>query len=169
MTYSIVLVNLIPYVLNSNVLYCIAAICYIYLKFFQASPLWDEETRLCQGLTRDQISRIPTRVFKSDTGKDTTKSKNAANLDTTNTEEPSGSAKVDDDDCKSATGVDNDSKGATEVDDIEECHVCYSEFVDNETLRILPCSHEFHIQCIDQWIRVSDVSVQKMGGGGWKE
>ena len=85
-------------------------------------------------------------------------SKNAANLDTPNTEEPSGSTNVDDDDCKGAKGVDV----------MEECHICYSQFVDNETLRILPCSHEFHIQCTDQWIRVSVVSVQKRREG-WKE
>ena len=122
---------------------------------FQTSPLWDEEAGLCQCLTRDEINRIPTRVFKSCKGKDTIKSKNAANLDTTNTEEPSGSTNVDDDDCKGATGVDH----------MEECHICCSEFVDNETLRILPCSHEFHIQCTDQWIRVSVVSVQKRERG----
>ena len=101
-----------------------------------------------QGLTRDQISRIPTRVFKRDTGKDTTQ-----------TEEASGSAKVDDDDSK-------DAKGVEAMDATTECPICYSEFADNETLRILPCSHEFHIQCIDQWIEVRVVSIQDGGGGG---
>ncbi|KAK9269907.1 hypothetical protein L1049_025480 [Liquidambar formosana] len=35
-----------------------------------------------------------------------------------------------------------------------ECSVCLSEFQEDETVRLLPkCSHAFHIQCIDTWLR----------------
>lgn len=37
-------------------------------------------------------------------------------------------------------------------EDTKECHICMSEFVDMEILRILPCFHEFHTPCIDKWI-----------------
>ncbi|XP_051124378.1 RING-H2 finger protein ATL51-like [Andrographis paniculata] len=34
-----------------------------------------------------------------------------------------------------------------------ECAVCLNEFVENESLRVLPkCSHAFHVPCIDMWL-----------------
>ena len=134
--------------------------------FFQTLLRLDEDGGRSQGLTKEQISRLPTRVFKSSTGKDTTKSKNrkrrsknADNLDTTNSEEPSGSAKVDGSDC---------AKGVEAKDTMKECHICMSEFVNNEKLRILTCFHEFHTKCIDKWIKVRIVSIHlvDVGGGG---
>lgn len=35
-----------------------------------------------------------------------------------------------------------------------DCSVCLSEFLEDESVRLLPkCSHAFHIQCIDTWLR----------------
>ncbi|XP_028752334.1 RING-H2 finger protein ATL54-like [Neltuma alba] len=35
-----------------------------------------------------------------------------------------------------------------------ECSVCLGEFQEDESLRLLPkCSHAFHAQCIDTWLR----------------
>uniref|UniRef100_A0A5B7BNP9 RING-type E3 ubiquitin transferase n=1 Tax=Davidia involucrata TaxID=16924 RepID=A0A5B7BNP9_DAVIN len=35
-----------------------------------------------------------------------------------------------------------------------ECAVCLNEFVDDESLRLLPkCSHAFHLPCIDTWLK----------------
>lgn len=35
-----------------------------------------------------------------------------------------------------------------------DCSVCLSEFQEDERLRLLPkCSHAFHIDCIDMWLR----------------
>ena len=116
-----------------------------------------------RGLTRHQISRLPTRVFKSGTGKDITKSKsckrvtrNAAKIGIINSEQPSGSGKVDDDDSKGFKGVEA-------TDAIKECNICMSKFVNNEKLRILTCFHEFHIKCIDKWIKVRVVSTRGRG------
>jgi hypothetical protein len=32
------------------------------------------------------------------------------------------------------------------------CAVCLSDFCDGETLRSLPCGHQFHVDCCDQWL-----------------
>ncbi|CZT53227.1 uncharacterized protein RSE6_14699 [Rhynchosporium secalis] len=34
----------------------------------------------------------------------------------------------------------------------EECSICISDFVDDEEIRLLPCSHRFHRACIDPWL-----------------
>ncbi|KAJ6849986.1 putative E3 ubiquitin-protein ligase-like [Iris pallida] len=35
-----------------------------------------------------------------------------------------------------------------------DCSVCLSEFLEDESLRLLPeCSHAFHVQCIDTWLK----------------
>ncbi|GFY92086.1 RING/U-box superfamily protein [Actinidia rufa] len=35
-----------------------------------------------------------------------------------------------------------------------ECAVCLSEFIDDESLRLLPkCNHAFHLPCIDAWLK----------------
>lgn len=35
-----------------------------------------------------------------------------------------------------------------------DCSVCLGEFREEESLRLLPkCSHAFHVQCIDTWLR----------------
>ena len=35
------------------------------------------------------------------------------------------------------------------------CVVCMCDFEVRQTLRILPCSHEFHSKCVDKWLKVS--------------
>jgi len=34
------------------------------------------------------------------------------------------------------------------------CVVCMQDFEEGEQLRVLPCSHEFHTQCVDRWLKV---------------
>lgn len=38
---------------------------------------------------------------------------------------------------------------------IEPCSVCLEPFEDGDNLRMLPCFHQFHNQCIDTWLRRS--------------
>jgi E3 ubiquitin-protein ligase RNF181 len=37
----------------------------------------------------------------------------------------------------------------------EECAVCLKDFVAEDNLRAMPCTHAFHDQCIFQWLRLN--------------
>ncbi|KAG5193472.1 hypothetical protein JEQ12_019833 [Ovis aries] len=39
-----------------------------------------------------------------------------------------------------------------EEDATKICTICITEYTAGNMLRILPCSHEYHYQCIDQWL-----------------
>ncbi|XP_041059590.1 uncharacterized protein si:ch211-59o9.10 isoform X1 [Carcharodon carcharias] len=34
-----------------------------------------------------------------------------------------------------------------------QCHICFNDYVPREKLRILPCLHDYHSQCIDRWLK----------------
>jgi len=37
--------------------------------------------------------------------------------------------------------------------DQSSCVVCMCDFEEKQTLRVLPCSHEFHSKCVDKWLK----------------
>ena len=44
--------------------------------------------------------------------------------------------------------------GAAEAGkETETCVICLEEFSAGDTIRMLPCSHEYHSECIDNWLR----------------
>ncbi|KAG2327947.1 hypothetical protein Bca52824_010675 [Brassica carinata] len=40
-------------------------------------------------------------------------------------------------------------------DDCGECLICLEEFQAGHEVRGLPCAHNFHVECIDQWLRLN--------------
>ncbi|XP_060086317.1 uncharacterized protein LOC132565640 [Ylistrum balloti] len=41
----------------------------------------------------------------------------------------------------------------SEKQESEDCLICMCEYDQNDRLKMLPCFHEFHAQCIDKWIK----------------
>ncbi|KAI0988358.1 hypothetical protein GJ496_000421 [Pomphorhynchus laevis] len=37
----------------------------------------------------------------------------------------------------------------------EECVICMSEFTNGDHIRMLPCMHSFHRECVDNWLKKS--------------
>ncbi|KAG9339876.1 hypothetical protein JZ751_022189 [Albula glossodonta] len=36
-----------------------------------------------------------------------------------------------------------------------ECQICFCNYTEGEELRMLPCLHDYHVQCIDRWLKFS--------------
>ncbi|XP_078112457.1 uncharacterized protein LOC144521745 [Sander vitreus] len=34
-----------------------------------------------------------------------------------------------------------------------QCQICFCDYTSKEKLRILPCFHDYHVQCIDRWLK----------------
>uniref|UniRef100_H0Y1T3 RING-type E3 ubiquitin transferase n=1 Tax=Otolemur garnettii TaxID=30611 RepID=H0Y1T3_OTOGA len=64
----------------------------------------------------------------------------------------------DDDDGYEPTGltkqqIDNLAvRNFDENDTSKICSVCITEYTEGNKLRVLPCSHEYHVHCIDRWL-----------------
>ncbi|PVH78980.1 hypothetical protein DL98DRAFT_589759 [Cadophora sp. DSE1049] len=52
-----------------------------------------------------------------------------------------------------ANGFDKSAKTAVQTTfDENQCAICISDFVANEEVRVLPCNHRYHPECIDPWL-----------------
>lgn len=37
----------------------------------------------------------------------------------------------------------------------KSCSICFNDYVSGEHLKVLPCGHKYHKECIDQWFRTA--------------
>lgn len=63
------------------------------------------------------------------------------------------------DDVGEAAGHDRarDGEQAVEQNEEEPCSVCMEEFEDHDDVKVLPCGHIFHVECIDSWLTIDHV------------
>ncbi|KAL0974374.1 hypothetical protein UPYG_G00219610 [Umbra pygmaea] len=53
-----------------------------------------------------------------------------------------------------------------ESDALKTCSVCITEYAEGNKLRKLPCSHEYHVHCIDRWLSENSTCPSARVPGG---
>ncbi|KAG8068956.1 hypothetical protein GUJ93_ZPchr0005g14985 [Zizania palustris] len=40
-----------------------------------------------------------------------------------------------------------------QTEEVAQCYICLVEYSEGDCVRILPCNHEFHLTCVDKWLK----------------
>ncbi|KAK0125864.1 E3 ubiquitin-protein ligase rnf13 [Cadophora gregata] len=79
--------------------------------------------------------------------------KSTVNEEPTIASEARATRKLDEDERVESINIDQSSKIAFQATvDENQCAICISDFVADEEVRVLPCNHRYHPECIDPWL-----------------
>ena len=56
--------------------------------------------------------------------------------------------------CDSTAGSEAGAEGVAEEDGRYACSICKERYEGSEEIKILPCMHQFHCECVDNWLRL---------------
>lgn len=98
------------------------------------------------GMSDTDISRLPVRMYKGSVQKPA-----ADQSQPSKGEDPPCEEVVVDIVDASLESVDEGKQNVVEEE--LTCSVCLEQVVDGEIIRTLPCVHQFHAACIDQWLK----------------
>jgi len=128
----------------------------------------DEEVRArtFTGIPQSQINRLPTFILKGD---DVAKLKEDASKSVSSSTPPPSASPASSSrsltpsspkptkPSSSSSSATNASASTPAESNVRKCAVCLELQLPGQTLRALPCLHNFHIDCIDPWLRIKPV------------
>lgn len=58
-------------------------------------------------------------------------------------------------------------------EDADQCYICLVEYEEGDKIRVLPCNHEYHMSCVDKWLKevhgICPLCRGDVRGGGVRE
>jgi hypothetical protein len=126
---------------------------------FHAVAQQMEAAAASRGATLQQISMLPLRRFVKSKAASTDKLVELESADPiVELEAPAKKKKTNNNNSNNSDTDSNDAKKNEEADSDDSemehsCAVCLGEYEPGELVRVLPCEHYFHRECIDTWVR----------------